>query len=107
VFFCPAQFDELSLVPDVWGKLLGTQLIDVATTEDSYGALYVDNLGRHFGANCIDNDVFYFHGASFGKAMEVLLLGRRSRPLLRPDQERVALYGQVFARDHPGIYKYR
>jgi hypothetical protein len=60
---------------------------------------------RYFDAN-IDVETFYFFGASFAEAME-RLLGRCMRPLLRPDQTSIVLYGDVFTPDHPGIYKWR
>jgi hypothetical protein len=36
--------------------------------------------------------------------MEGLLLGRRARPMLRPDQETVDLYGETFTANHPSVY---
>jgi SUKH-3 immunity protein len=90
----------------VWGQLLATQLIGVAEVHHAHEELFVDDHCRFFGASLI-HDAFYFHGASFGEAMERLLLGRRAQPMLRPDQDRVTLYGEVFTADHPTIYRYR
>jgi hypothetical protein len=68
-----------------WGELLGTRLVGVASVHHAHGELYVDASGRYFGRSCV-HDAFYFEGASFSEAMERLLLGRRSQPMLRPDQ---------------------
>jgi hypothetical protein len=38
--------------------------------------------------------------------MERLLLGRRSQPMLRPDQQSVVMYGEEFTADHPGVYRF-
>jgi len=89
-----------------WEELLVTQLIGVADVCHRHGELYVDHHGRLFGASVV-HDAFYFHGASFGEAMERLLLGRRSQPMLRPDQDNVTLYGEEFTADHATIYRYR
>jgi hypothetical protein len=89
-----------------WEELLGTQLVGVAEAHNGHEELYVDRDSRVFGAS-IAHDGFCFHGASFVEAMERLLSGRRTRPMLRPDQDRVMLYGDLFTADHPAIYRYR
>ncbi len=60
--------------------------------------------GRFFGLGLI-HDAFYFEGASFGAAMERLLLGRRSRPTLRPEQASVILYGDTYTGIIPTFQK--
>jgi len=102
-------FRELWLdesVTVVWAKLLGTQLVGVADMHHGHGELYVASDGRCFGRSCI-HDAFYFEGASFAEAAERSMLGRRSRPLLRPDQTTVTLYGIRFAAGSPQVYRYR
>jgi SUKH-3 immunity protein len=89
----------------MWEELLVTQLIGVADVCHRHAELYVDHHGRFFGASVV-HDAFYFHGASFEETME-LLLGRRAQPMLRPDQDHVTLYGEVFTADQPTIYRYR
>jgi hypothetical protein len=93
--------------PDIriWNALLATTLIGVAEVHHSHGELYVDLSGRYYGLSCI-HDAFYFEGSTFGEAVEGLLFGRRARPMLRPDQESVTLYGVEFTADHPGIHRY-
>jgi len=90
----------------VWGVLLGTRLIGVAEMHRGHGELYVAGDGRCFGRSLV-HDAFYFEGASFPEAMERSLLGRRSRPMLRPDQSSVTLYGIQYTADSPEIYRYR
>jgi hypothetical protein len=93
--------------PDIriWNALLGTTLIGVAEVHHGHGELYVDSSGRYYGLSNI-HDAFYFEGSAFGEAVEGLLLGRRARPMLRPDQESVTLYGIEFTAEHPEIYRY-
>ncbi len=102
-------FHELWPAPSIteaWSQLLDTKLVGVADVHRGHGELYVAADGRCFGASCV-HDAFYFEGASFAEAVERLLLGRRSRPLLRPDQSSVTLYGVQFKWDSPEIYRYR
>jgi hypothetical protein len=101
----------LALWPDesitrIWGELLGTRLVGIAEVHSGHGELYVAADGRCFGRSCI-HDAFYFEGASFAETVERSLLGRRSRPMLRPDQSSVTLYGVRFTADSPEVYQYR
>ena len=93
-------------ITEVWAGLLGTRLIGVADVDHGHGELYVAADGRCFGRSCV-HDAFYFKGASFAEAAERALLGRRYRPLLRPDQPSVRLYGIPFTADSPEVYTYR
>ncbi|WP_315836214.1 SUKH-3 domain-containing protein [Bradyrhizobium prioriisuperbiae] len=102
--FQPLPPDDL--IFDVWEKLLSTQLVGVAETRHGYAGLYMDSSGRCFGHTIVD-DGFYFEGASFGEAIEGLLLGRRSRPMLRPEQSTVWCYGEEIRADDPRVYRYR
>jgi hypothetical protein len=85
--------------------LLGTRLVGIADMHHGHGELYVATDGRCFGRSCM-HDAFYFEGASFAEAAEWAMLGRRSRPLLRPEQQSVTLYGIRFAADSPVVYRY-
>lgn len=89
-----------------WSELLRSRLIEVAEVHNRHGWLFVDEAGRCFGASQI-HDAFYFEGQTFGEAVERLLIGYRARPMLRPDQHQVDLYGETFARGHPAIFEYR
>jgi hypothetical protein len=92
-------------ITEVWGRLLGTRLIGVADMHCGHGELYVAADGRCFGQSCV-HDAFYFEGTSFAEAVERALLGRRVRPMLRPDQPSVTLYGVRFTADSPELYRY-
>jgi len=100
--FCEADQDILS----TWSELLRSRLIEVAEVHNRHGWLLVDEAGRCFGASQV-HDAFYFEGQTFGEAVERLLLGRKARPMLRPEQHQVDLYGATFARVHPAIFDYR
>jgi hypothetical protein len=90
----------------VWADLLQVRLVGVADASHGHGELYVDDSGGYYLASAV-HDAFSFAGASFAEAMERLLLGRRSRPMLRPDQANVVLYGEAFTAADPRVYKYR
>lgn len=91
---------------EVWASLLGTRLVGIADLDHGHGELYIAADGRCFGRSCM-HDAFWLQGGSFSEALERALLGRRSRPLLRPGQSTVTLYGDRFAADSPGLYRYR
>lgn len=102
-------FGELFLdesITEVWAGLLGTRLVGVAKVHHDHGQLYVAANGRCFSRSCV-HDAFYFEGASFAEAIQRHLFGRRSRPLLRPDQASVTLYGIRFTADSSEVYSYR
>ena len=88
-----------------WNRLLHTRLVGIAEVHHAHGALCVASDGRCFGASGV-HDVFYFEGESFGEALSGLLHGRRARPMLRPDQEVVTLYGIDYTSDSPELYRY-
>ena len=88
-----------------WQKLLETTLIGIAECHLMHEALLIAESGRCFGLSYI-HDAFYFEGESFGEAVEGLLLGRHARPMLRPNQPSVMLYGETFAAGHPSLYLY-
>jgi len=86
-----------------WSPYLRSQLICVGGQHNEHGELFIDSLGRVFGASLI-HDAFWLDGENVWAGIENVLLGRRSRPLLHPDQDAVMLYGQRFARGDPGIF---
>lgn len=90
-------------VASVWSELLKSRLLGIAEVHNRHGWLLVDEVGRCFGASQI-HDAFYYEGQNSDVAIERLLLGRRARPMLRPDQDAVVLYGETFRRGHPAIF---
>ena len=97
--------DEAPEILSTWSELLGSKLIGIAEVHRGHGLLLIDEAERCFGSSLI-HDAFYFEGHSFGEALTRLLLGRKSRPMLRPDQHQVDLYGETFVRGHPAIFDY-
>ncbi len=89
-----------------WSELLRTKLVGIADVHNRHGELYLDTAGRYFWASSVD-DGFCFEGATFSEAMTRLLLGRRGQPILRPGENEVIMYGEVFAVGDPRIYDYR
>ena len=103
-------FRPLTLEPDDtqisdWCGLLNTTLIGVGDVHHAHGELWLASDGRYFGRSLIHN-AFYFEGATFADAMERLLLGRKSSPLIHPSQDSVTLYGDEYSRGHPDVYVY-
>jgi hypothetical protein len=101
-------FQALTSGPTIrgWSELLGSMLVGVAAVQDSDGELYVDSSGQWFERALVD-DGFLFTGKSFGETMERLLLGLRCRPVLRPDQKEVTVYGEIVTADDLRVYRYR
>lgn len=92
-------------ISEVWNALLDTILVGVAEMHDGHAELYVAADGRCFGCSLV-HDAFYFEGNSFGEAAERSLFGRRSQPMLRPNQPSVTLYGIEYSADSPELYRY-
>lgn len=88
-----------------WSRLLGTVLVGLGEVHNGHGELWIASDGRCFGRSLVHR-AFYFEGHDFAEAIEGLLLGRRARPMLRPDQESVTLYGDRYTRDHPDLYDF-
>jgi hypothetical protein len=88
-----------------WQQRLGSTLISVADVHHGHGELFVDSAGRCFGRSYV-HDAFTFEGDSIAQAIENILLGIRARPLFRPDQTSVTLYGIDYAADDASVYRY-
>lgn len=93
--------------PDIadWEILAGTKLVGVAKVHHSHGEMYLADDGRYFHFSDVDGEMCYL-AASFGEAMAYLLLGRRVRPMLRPGQQSITIYGEEISREDPHIYHY-
>lgn len=102
--FCFDEGDAFYI--STWSALLESAIVQVATVHNDHGWFYVDEDGRCFGASQV-HDAFYFEGPTFSEATESVLVGRRSRPMLRPDQQEIDLYGETFARGHPAIFDWQ
>lgn len=89
-----------------WQGILATTLILIGETHHSHGALLMDMTGACYGMSFI-HDAFWFEGASFGAAVERILLGRKGKPMLRPEQSSISVYGETITADHPDVHRYR
>ena len=89
--------------PGIWTSLLNARLIGIAEVHDSYADLFASSDGRIFELSSIDNE-FCLQGLDFRSAMESILLGKRARPMLRPDQTHVVLYGEKLTTSDPQVY---
>lgn len=92
-------------ISETWTSLLKLQLIGIGRVHNHHAELYMDELGRCLG-NSLIHDAFYFCGDSFVDMLIGVLDKRRDRPMLRPDQAFVRLYGEKINRDDPRVYRY-
>lgn len=103
-FECYGDLQQDSTVLQ-WQQILSTTLVNIASVDHSHGALFMDSLGACYGMSLV-HDAFWFDGNCFGVAAERILLGRKARPMLRPGQTTISLYGETYTADHPNIYHY-
>ena len=81
-------------------------MVGIATVHHNHGDLFIDTIGRCFSISAV-HDATSYEGASCGEAMRGLLRGIRCRPMLRPDQQSVSLYGDEFTANSPEVYEYK
>jgi hypothetical protein len=89
-----------------WAEILQTRLVGLGWTHNSHGQLLMAEDGRVF-ENSIVHDAFCFLGADLAEALTRLFRGLRARPMLRPDQTEVTLYGDTFTADVPSVYRWQ
>ncbi len=95
--------DDMHKDVATWEHLLATRLIGVGLEDHGHGQLYVASDGRCFGSSEV-HEAFYFHADSLKKFLGGQLFRKRSRPMLRPDQPSVYLYGIEFFPGDPEVY---
>ena len=105
VFGRSEQLEQDAVIQE-WQTLLATRLICIGEVHHEHGALFMDSRGNCYHGSLI-HEAFSFEGEAFNVAVERILLGRRGRPMLRPSQPSVTMWGEVFTASHPGIYRYR
>jgi len=88
-----------------WERFLHSCLVGIASVHSDHAEMYIDTTGRCFGLSLM-HDAFYFHGETFADAVEGMLTRRRSRPMLRPGQSSVMLYGERYTATSPELYRY-
>ena len=99
----PADDDDEEIAG--WQHLLNTRLVSIADVHHGHGELFVCSSGRLFLRSYV-HDAFGFQGESFASGMENLLLGMQTRPMLRPGQQSVTMYGVKYTQESPELYKY-
>jgi hypothetical protein len=100
----PLEPDDYSPNIPVWESLLGIRLIGIGEFGDGYQLLFLGSDGRCFSEDIVDNDVFYYEAESLVQFQLMPLFGKKSRPMLRPDQESVVAYGIKMTRESPEVY---
>lgn len=86
-----------------WEQRLNTRLIPLAEVHHGHGQLLMAGDGRCF---CWSFVGMCFEGENLQQALEHLLLGIRSRPMLEPGQPSTQLYGRRYKAGAPEIYPY-
>ncbi len=89
----------------VWQSLLDTTLVSIAHVQHGHGDLFIGTDQRCFQRSYIQ-EAFCFEGHDFVTAAQNLLLGIRARPMLRPDQQVVTVYGVDYTAMSPETYCY-
>jgi SUKH-3 immunity protein len=89
-----------------WELLLNTKLVCIAEVHHFHGALFIDSSGACYQSSQV-HEAFSFEGATFGAAVERILLGRKGQPMLLPNQPSGQLYGETITAGHPSLHRYR
>ncbi|MBL8820078.1 MAG: SUKH-3 domain-containing protein [Planctomyces sp.] len=89
----------------VWQTLLDTTLVSIGDVHHGHGELFMSTDWRCFGRSNL-HEAFCFEGNDFVTAIQNILLGIRSRPMLRPDQQVVTMYGIDYTATSPETYCY-
>jgi hypothetical protein len=105
---CDIEFNAPAAPSEVvrWARLLGSTLVPVAEVGGGHGLLCIASDGTCYGSSYI-HDAFYFEGERLEVALDRILLGKKARPMLRPDQSQVMLYGQTFVRGNPEVFPWQ
>ncbi|MDR2299076.1 MAG: SUKH-3 domain-containing protein [Comamonas sp.] len=86
-----------------WEQRLNTRLIPLAEVHHAHSQLLMAHDGRCFSWSFAG---ISFEGENIQQALEHLLLGIRSRPMLEPGQSATTLYGLKYKAGDPEIYRY-
>jgi hypothetical protein len=106
ISYRPLDLDEYSPNIPTWESLLQVRLIGIGEFGHGYQLLFLASDGRCFSEDIVDGDVFYYEAKSLVQFHLMPLLGKRSRPMLRPDQDSVMAYGFTMTRESPEVYPY-
>ena len=95
----PEDYEEKS----TWEQLLEVRLVSIAHVHHQHGELFIGSDGRCFGRSYI-HDAMWFEGETFEVAVRNILKGIRAKPMLRPSQASVSIYGNEYNRESAELY---
>lgn len=96
---------EQDSVVQAWQSRLGTTLVCLGEVHCFHSALFMDSSGACYQSSQV-HEGFSFEGSTFGAAVERILLGRKGRPMLLPNQQSIQMYGETITESHPNLYRY-
>ena len=105
-----AEIDFGILSPDDttaanWSRLLGSTLIGIGVGHNQHENVYSDAEGKIYGRSLM-HDAFYLLGPSLLACLHNLLTRTRAKPMLRPDQNSIRLYGRTFDSTSDELHRY-
>ena len=105
-----AEIDFGILSPDdktaaTWSRLLGSNVIGIGHVHNQHEKIYSDADGKIYGRSLV-HDAFYLRGHSLSAFLYNLLTQTRAKPMLRPDQHSVRLYGITFDSQSDELHRY-
>ena len=98
----PEEFNEKVF----WEKAMNTKLISIAHVHHQHGELFIAENGFCFGRSYI-HDAMWLEGETFSITMKTLLAGYRVKPMLRPDQAVVSVYGVEYNNESAGVFEWK
>ena len=102
---CETDDEVETLRAGVWQQLLHTRLVGIAHVHRGHADLLMASDGRCFGMSQV-HDAFWLEGMNLAEALQNFVLGLRCRPMLRPDEVEVEMWGERFSRGHPLVYDF-
>lgn len=89
-----------------WEALLQIRLVNIAEVDSGHAALFMDGTGACYWKSNV-HDAFAFGGDSLQEFLEDVVVNRRRKAMLRPDQASVSMYGLTITAKHPNAYDWR
>ena len=92
--------DDGATVP--LASALKTQMIGIGWHHYRHGQFFMTASGHVIGRD-LEDDAFWLQGRTIEEAIADASSGKRSRPMLLPNQSEVMLYGEVFRHGNPAV----
>ena len=90
----------------IWSRLLRSKVVGIGYGHNQHENVYADADGRIYGGSLM-HDAFYLRGLTLPDCFHNLLTSTRARPMLRPDQRSVMLYGVTFTSASEEVHQYK